>query len=196
MARPREFDETAVLAAATDLFWTRGFESTTTRDLADAMGLTVASLYNAYGDKRSLYRLVLDRYAANALAWCGSTLEEGPTALKALERFFQAIGRESLSNEAQRGCLVVNAGLQTAPQDAELGEVVAQVFERIDALLAACVARGQAEGSIAPTQSAEEVASLLLGVMLGLRVVARTKPDASLVHGMVHAATATLRPHP
>lgn len=32
------------------------------RDLADCTGVTTASLYNAFGDKRALYRLVLDRY--------------------------------------------------------------------------------------------------------------------------------------
>ncbi len=194
MARPREFDETAVLDAATNLFWRRGFEGASTRDLAEAMGLTMASLYNAYGDKRSLYRLVLDRYASNALSWCGSTLEQGPTALDALERFFEAIGREALSDEAQRGCLVVNAGLETAPHDPEFGDAVAQVFDRIKSLFRACIARGQAEGSITRTLSAEELAGLLLGMMLGLRVVARTKPEASLVRGMVDAAAVVLRP--
>ena len=56
MARPREFVETTVLEAAMNCFWARGFEQTSVRDLAERMGITGASLYNAFGDKRSLYR--------------------------------------------------------------------------------------------------------------------------------------------
>ena len=56
MARPREFDATMVLEAAMNCFWAQGFEQTSVRDLAEQMGITGASLYNAFGDKRSLYR--------------------------------------------------------------------------------------------------------------------------------------------
>jgi TetR/AcrR family transcriptional repressor of nem operon len=52
MARPREFDETVVLEAAMNCFWARGFGQTSIRDLAEQMGITGASLYNAFGDKR------------------------------------------------------------------------------------------------------------------------------------------------
>jgi len=44
MARPREFNEQAVLDAATQRFWLNGYEATSVRDLADDMGLTSASL--------------------------------------------------------------------------------------------------------------------------------------------------------
>jgi AcrR family transcriptional regulator len=63
MARPREFDEASALDAAMDCFWRDGYEATSVRDLAARMGITGASLYNAFGDKRSLFRAVLQRYA-------------------------------------------------------------------------------------------------------------------------------------
>ena len=62
MARPRQFDEDAVLDAAMQRFWNNGYEATSMRDLAEVTGLTTPSLYNAFGDKRAIYRLVLDRY--------------------------------------------------------------------------------------------------------------------------------------
>src|SRR3546814_18901546 len=68
MGRPREFDETEVLVAAVDCFWERGYEATTIRELADKMGLTGASLYNAFGDKRALYRRALNHYIETSFA--------------------------------------------------------------------------------------------------------------------------------
>jgi hypothetical protein len=53
MARPREFDEQVVLDAALVQFWSHGFEATSTRDLAQSMGITSARLYNAFWGKRS-----------------------------------------------------------------------------------------------------------------------------------------------
>lgn len=62
MARPRTFDQPSVLAAAMDRFWRHGYEATSVRDLASAMSITGASLYNAFGDKRSLFRRCLNTY--------------------------------------------------------------------------------------------------------------------------------------
>jgi TetR/AcrR family transcriptional regulator, transcriptional repressor for nem operon len=62
MARPREFDEDVVLDAAIQCFWNRGFEATSVKDLIDRTGITAASLYNAFGDKRALFRAALDHY--------------------------------------------------------------------------------------------------------------------------------------
>ena len=42
MARPREFDEAAVLDAAMDRFWRHGYEATSVRDLADEMNIAGA----------------------------------------------------------------------------------------------------------------------------------------------------------
>jgi TetR/AcrR family transcriptional repressor of nem operon len=49
MTRLRKFDETTVLEVAMNCFWAQGFEQSSMRN-------TGASLYNAFGDKRSLYR--------------------------------------------------------------------------------------------------------------------------------------------
>ena len=68
MARPREFDEDAVLDAAVQCFWSGGYEATSVKDLVEKTGITAASLYNAYGDKRELFRTALDRYVEGSVA--------------------------------------------------------------------------------------------------------------------------------
>ncbi len=68
MARPREFDESAVLNAATQCFWKQGYEATSVRELVERTGITAASLYNAFGDKRALYEKALDHYIEESVA--------------------------------------------------------------------------------------------------------------------------------
>jgi TetR/AcrR family transcriptional repressor of nem operon len=68
MARPREFDEEGVLDPAMQCFWRRSYEATSVRDLVEKTGITSASLYNAFGDKRALYQRALDQYVEESIA--------------------------------------------------------------------------------------------------------------------------------
>ena len=193
MGRPRAFDEQAALDAATECFWRHGFEGSSTRMLAARMGITGASLYNAFGDKRTIYRRVLDRYADQALGWCSAALE-GDQPLEAIDAVFSALAEQGIEDPHRRGCLVVNTGLETAPHDPEFQSLVAAVFERLQALFQAAVAKGQATGAISRSQSSEDLARLLLGAMLGIRVLSRTSPDPALLQGVARSAVEALRP--
>jgi TetR/AcrR family transcriptional regulator, transcriptional repressor for nem operon len=193
MGRPRAFDEQTALDSATDCFWRYGFEGASTRMLTERMGITAASLYNAFGDKRTLYRRVLDRYADQALGWCSAALDVGQP-LDAIEAVFNALAEQGIEDLYRRGCLVVNTGLETAPHDPAFQGVVVAVFERLEALFEAGVAKGQAMGVISRAQPSEDFARLLLGAMLGIRVLARTNPDPALLKGLARAAVETLRP--
>jgi AcrR family transcriptional regulator len=97
MARPREFDETTVLEAAMNCFWAHGFEQSSVRDLAEGMGITGASLYNAFGDKRSLYRQAFVHYLAQTVRDRVARLESLPPASRS------SSGR-STTNSAAAAC--------------------------------------------------------------------------------------------
>lgn len=64
MARPKEFDVDQVLDRATELFWTKGYEETSMRELEEGLGVGRQSLYSTFGDKHELFLAALDRYAA------------------------------------------------------------------------------------------------------------------------------------
>jgi TetR/AcrR family transcriptional repressor of nem operon len=193
MARPREFDEQAVLDTATEHFWVNGYEATSMRDLAEGTGLTSPSLYNAFGDKRALYRLVLDRYVQSALVNCTEIFEGNAQPLQAIERYIDAIIAEALDDRLHKGCFVVNTALEVAPHDAEFREVVTDVFGRIERYLRDSIAAGQSDGSILTGQSAADLARLFLGASLGVRVLARTSPDRALLKGLARPLFALLR---
>lgn len=194
MGRPREFDETAVLQAAVRCFWSQGYEATSVRDLAHSMGITGASLYNAFGDKRSLFRRSLDHYIANSFGDRARRLEGELPPLEALEAFFSEVIERSISDKERKGCMLVNSALELAPHDKEFRKVVAGVLGEVEAFFRRCVAAGQALGKITTAQSAEDLARLLLGVLLGIRVLARSRPERELLEGVVRPVFAFLAP--
>ncbi len=191
MARPREFDEEAVLDAAVECFWARGYEATSVRDLIEKTGLTGASLYNAFGDKRSLYRKALDHYVEQSVAdrirRC-----EGLAPRQAIGEFFAEIVERSLRDRERKGCMLVNAALDVAPHDPGFQRIVAEVLIQIEGFFRRCVEAGQADGTIARSHAPEQLARHLLGVLLGVRVLARVRPERTLLEGIVGSAFALL----
>jgi TetR/AcrR family transcriptional repressor of nem operon len=192
LARPREFDEDTVLEAAMNCFWTRGYELTSIRHLADEMELTGASIYNAFGDKRSLYKRALDRYLECSVHDRIGRLAELPP-VPAIRAFFDEIIERSMKDRQRRGCMLVNAALEAAPQDPALRAAVAREFVLLEAFFRRCVAAGQQDGTITVRQPPEELAAMLLSILLGLRVLARTGPQRSVLEGAVNGALGLLQ---
>lgn len=191
MARPREFDETMVLEAAMNCFWAQGFEQTSVRDLAAQMGITGASLYNAFGDKRSLYRQAFVHYLARTVRDRVARLDKLPPA-QAIRGFFDEIIERSVDDERRRGCMLINAALELAPYDAEFRQLVTQEMMFIEAFFRRCIEAGQKDGSIAARRPAEELAKSLLSVLIGIRVLARTRPQRKVLEGAANGVLGLL----
>ncbi len=192
MARPREFDEHAVLNAAMNRFWERGYQATSIRDLAVETGLTSPSLYNAFGDKRALFRQVLERYAQHSSRARIARLESSMPPKEAIRAFIREIVEHSLTDKNRRGCLLVNSALEIAPHDPEIGAEVASRLGEVESFFRRSVVAAQKEGSIPSDRDAKDLARVLLAVLLGIRVAARARPERKLLEGMTRPALALL----
>jgi TetR/AcrR family transcriptional repressor of nem operon len=185
MARPREFDEAAVLDAAIERFWLRGYEATSVRDLADDMNIAGASLYNAFGDKRGLYAQALNRYLDQTFRERIRRVEPALPPREAIEAFFREIIKRSLGDKQRRGCMLVNSAVESAPFDPGFLGIVAVFLDEVEAFFLRCISKGQQDGSIARDHSAADLSKSLLGILLGIRVLARVRPDRKLLEGLV-----------
>jgi TetR/AcrR family transcriptional regulator, transcriptional repressor for nem operon len=191
MARPREFDETEALEAAMCCFWTQGYESTSVRDLAAHMRITCASLYNAFGDKRALFRRALDHYVQSMHDRIG-LMEANQPPLTAIRAFFDDIVERSVKDSEHRGCMLVNSVLEAKADDADLRLALLEQLAFIRAFFKRCIAAGQADGTVTSSQSADAMAQMLLSVLLGIRVLARTNPGRPVLEQPSHAVLAML----
>ena len=82
----KDSTKTKVLNAAVDLFSGRGFEKVTMREIAKAVGINAASIYNHFRSKNAILEFILKDYEAqNSLIFHNNTaalsrLNESPTA--------------------------------------------------------------------------------------------------------------------
>ena len=199
MARPRSFDADQALDAAIACFWSRGLEATSVRDLAERMGIQGPSLYNAFGDKRALFVRAIERYATRTMRERFARFEQQYDPKIAIRAFVQDVIERSINDPQCRGCLLVNSALEVAPHDTELRARIVGYLEEITDFFRRNIAAAQATGQVPRAVDVADTARLLFGVVLGMRILARTSPSRALLEGMARPALALLdrnRPRP
>lgn len=127
MPRPRAFDEPSVLAGAMHAFRAHGFGGVSVRELERATGVSVGSLYNAYGDKEGLYRAAFARYFELVV---DPRLEPAET-LDDLERLLLSLFELPLADG--RGCLVTNAAVEFGAEGAVAGDFISRGLHAVEA---------------------------------------------------------------
>jgi TetR/AcrR family transcriptional repressor of nem operon len=176
MVRPQEFNTAEVLDKALGLFLRKGFEATSMSDLLAATGLSRSSLYAAFGGKRDLFLAAFDAYRAERTAALNRSLDSRP-ARAAIEAFFRSIIDSAHGPEPSCGCMSTNQAVELAPHDAGIRERIAADFQAIEDAFCRTIARGQAEGSIAPARDARAIARLLVVAFPGFQVMVRAGAD-------------------
>ena len=191
IGRPREFDHDAVLDAAVELFWCRGYRGTSTRDLEKALSLRPSSLYNAFGSKRGLFDAALDRYQEMTTRALLDPLERTESGLQAVGDFFVALAGW-VARDDRGGCMVVNLMAEDGGQTPEFTERSRAYRERVRQALRDCLVRAADAGEIDATDP-DGRADLLLGLVLGLNVAARGGAARAEVTRLLEAAKGLVR---
>jgi TetR/AcrR family transcriptional repressor of nem operon len=111
---------------------------------------------------------------------------------QALCAFLNEIVERSLDDPDRQGCLLVNSALEIAPHDSELAAEIAAYLDEIEAFFRRTINAAQAQGDVPSDRDPADLARLLLGVTLAVRVLARSRPQRELLEGTVRLALALL----
>jgi TetR/AcrR family transcriptional repressor of nem operon len=193
MARPREFDETAVVAAARERFRETGYAATSLDDLTTATGLGKGSLYGAFGDKRQLFQRAFDEYCAAATAAIADALR-GPDdgALARLQAYATGVADDS-SGRDRRGCLLANTTVELAGRDAQAATMALNTYESLEDEIAACIAQAQRHGDVPGQADARQLAGLFLAAVRGVEVLGKAGMSRRKLRTIADAAVQALR---
>ena len=156
MPRPKEFSPDEALAKAMEVFWAQGYEATTVQDLVDAMGINRFSLYDTFGDKRSLFLSALDRYGASIANESLSALEGAEDGMAAIRAFFLGQVERFSGEEGRRGCLMANCTAELAGRDDDAAERSRRALEGIQRAFRSALGRAQVAGDIGPDRDLDD----------------------------------------
>lgn len=182
MARPRQFDEEAVLAAVRDQFWTAGYAATSLHDLLRVTGLGKGSLYAAFGDKHQLYMRVLGDYVQTTHGALRAVLADAPRAVDGLRRYLLSPAQDP--DGARRGCFLANSTSEMAAADTDVLSFSHSAFEERATILAEAVARAQREGDLSPDTDPQHTARVILAAQQGIVFMGRTGVEVAALRAV------------
>ncbi|WP_194900117.1 TetR/AcrR family transcriptional regulator, partial [Catenulispora pinisilvae] len=172
--RPRGFDRDAAVAAATRLFWERGYEATSISDLTEAMGIRSGSLYAAFGDKPGLFQAVLEAYRElPSGAFVYEAFAEEATAFGAVARMLREAAQVFTDPAHPAGCMVTNAATNVSPANVEVLELLRDKRNRNIVMVADRLRAGQAAGELARSVDVDALAAYYAAVYQGMSQRAR-----------------------
>jgi TetR/AcrR family transcriptional repressor of nem operon len=168
MPRTKSFDEVETLDKAKDVFWQKGYNGTPPQDILEGTGLSRSSLYDTYGDKRTLFIKALHRYRESETAAAIQYLDGAVDPALAIRRIFQAAYEAFMTDQPRKGCLMVNTLNEVASHDEEVEEIVRENRQALENAYARAIRRGQQQGLIGGDHQPRALARYLVNSLWGL----------------------------
>jgi AcrR family transcriptional regulator len=171
--RPRQFDEEEALDTALRLFWRHGYEGTPISTLAQAMGLTAPSVYNAFGNKESLFMKAVghyDHYSARLYEEAFAKTSAREVARGILMGEIDLVSGEG----TPAGCLMIQGALATSRESEVVQQAMAKLRRQAEADVAARFEQFQVAGQLPPGWDAKALAGYVITVATGMAVQAKS----------------------
>lgn len=180
MPAHKQFDVDEALDNAIETFWEVGYQATSMNHLLKRMGIQKGSFYATFSSKHEVYVQAIHRYVRTRFAEFEAEMT-GHTPREAITRMIDSVRKDTRGPVCSRGCFVINAALELAPSDDEVGELVRQTLATHQDWIRRLVKEAQGLGEIPPETDASTTAKTLLGLIIAMRVYARAGMPSSYV---------------
>jgi AcrR family transcriptional regulator len=167
-----------IVEAAMELFWAKGYGSTSIADILDSAGVNSGSLYHFFPGKQDLLVAVLETYRDGIgpmllePAWVGV---EDP-----IDRIFALLARYRqliVDTDCSYGCPIGSLALELHEPDPVVRERMAENFDNWTGAIRNCLE--QAEGRLPEGSDLRSIAEFVLTVMEGAVMQSRTHRDVA-----------------
>lgn len=168
IGRPRSFDINEALLAAMNVFWSKGYDGASMKDLTRAMGISGPSLYATFGDKRELYLKTIDRYAD--VNGCEPVVRfEAEPDIKAAVRGFLTAVIEYTANESSdaKGCFLASCVSTNVGEVEGVSDRMIKAIQDTDDRLTLRFERAVADGTLRLDFPSKDRARLLYDMRQG-----------------------------
>ncbi|MCV2403615.1 TetR/AcrR family transcriptional regulator [Marinomonas sp. C2222] len=175
VGRPISFDRNKVLIAAMRVFWAKGYDGASMKDLTKAMGINGPSLYAEFGDKRELYLAAIECYGShNGCAPLNAF--EGESDIKlAVRAFLVAVIEYSTENgRGALGCFLGSCVATSAGEVEGVRELLYEAIQDTDKRLSERFEFEKSKGCLPADFPSVERAKLMLDLRQGYVFRARS----------------------
>lgn len=169
--RPREFDIDRALEAATQQFWTVGYEATSLQDLLKTMCLSKSSLYQTFGNKHDLFVSCLAHYQQTMVDELNTQLDNSISPKQFLSDFLEGVISEAKAKGIRKGCFLVNTANELCQRDAGVAKAVSCGTRNLAEVFHRAIEQGKNQKEINTNMSTESLVDYLMTSVSGLRTM-------------------------
>jgi AcrR family transcriptional regulator len=172
MARPKEFDQEKALRKAIRLFSQQGFAATSTDELMRVMNVGRQSMYDTFGDKRTLFLKALKLYVTESVHSITVELERPGSALSAVQNVLVAFAERSDLSSAE-GCMGLNAISEFGQRDADVTRITRNAGRLQRQTLMRVLTRAKKQGELSSGANLDCMADFFESTLAGIRMAAK-----------------------
>lgn len=174
MGRPAKLQLDEVLNRATHLFWARGSDAVSTRDLEKALELRAPAIYRRFRSKDELFAQCVNHYVDIVIKGRIRLVFEGADdPMRALHRFFMSTLEPHGREPRLRGCLLANTATHADAQIPDVHAAIVRGWRLIDSAFQQQIERAQRTGALDADLDPEAVSQALLMSLQGLLTLVR-----------------------
>jgi TetR/AcrR family transcriptional regulator, transcriptional repressor for nem operon len=189
MARAKEFEPNRALAKAMSVFWRVGYENTSTDLLTREMGIAKQSLYDTFGDKRSLYLKALTYYRKETNSGLRQIFESEKSIKRAFAKLLFGLASES-REQHERGCLLLTANMERDTGDVVIADFLRDNQAEVESIFVEALHRAQVRKELSTKQNPIALARFFVVTIQGMRAMARLQSDRRALRQVAKVALA------
>jgi TetR/AcrR family transcriptional repressor of nem operon len=187
----KQFDRDQALERAETVFWKRGYDNSSMEALLKGMGIQKGSFYATFRGKHEILMETLNLYVRRRFEMF-KKLQQENAPLVALRRHLDNVFEESTGTRRSMGCFLVNSALELAPRDPAVRKVAANALHAHTEFLRELLDEAKRRGELSEDYDSGTRASALVGVVLGMRVMARAGMPAATIQALRQEAETLL----
>ena len=165
MARNVEFNEDVAIQKAMEVFWEKGYNGTSLRDLTDAMKINSSSLYNTIGDKNELYIRCISHYTALRRKDIQQRLASQKSAFEILVDYINDAIK--MITDGRNGCMAIKAAFEVGAQNKKVKDILKKDSEHADQFLTSLIEKAIEEGDIPNDEDPRLIADYFISTWTG-----------------------------
>ncbi|MBL0740822.1 TetR/AcrR family transcriptional regulator [Chryseolinea lacunae] len=191
--RPKTFREQDVLEKARRVFWAKGYASTSTEDLLEAMGIGRGSFYLAFKNgKRELFEKAMRQFHHESFNTLKQQLQDSDDPVERIREFFRGILKKG-TDAHPLGCFIGNTLIEMASLDEDLKAEAATLLKELENLFYVTLQRLQKDGTLKTKTDAKLLARHLITLWNGLNVTRRMYANNAVMKPLIEMQLEILR---
>ncbi|HET8800446.1 MAG TPA: TetR family transcriptional regulator [Marinobacter sp.] len=174
MARHARYDRKTALEKAIVLFWEKGYQGSSMKQIEQALDMRPGSIYATFGNKDGLFSEALATYAEQGGREMAAHMSGYESVLDGIQDYLRMVAADCGSGDTTpaRACMIVKSLLESSHTQPAIKSQSLAIMAAIESSFTALLEQAKTRGELAESTDCSRLARLFQAQLVGLRAVA------------------------